>query len=173
MSSVESPRRTRWTQRFVFLVFVVSSVSLVSFVSPRKAEAQMSSAPASAGFRRDAGTPASAVPKALREIGFDQNLDELLPLDATLRDESGRTVRLGDYFGARPVVLVFAYYDCPMLCTLVINGLASALGVLSLEPHRDFEIVTVSFNPADTAAAAAAKKVAALEHYKREGAAAG
>ena len=67
--------------------------------------------------------------------------------------------------------MVFAYYDCPMLCTLVINGLSSALGVLSLEPGKDFEIVTVSFNPADTPASAAAKKKIYLERYPREGAA--
>jgi protein SCO1/2 len=82
-------------------------------------------------------------------------------------------VRLGDYFGKRPVVLVFAYYDCPMLCTLVVNGLSSALAVLSLNPGRDFEIVTVSFNPRDTPAAAAAKKAGYLERYKRPGAADG
>ena len=81
-----------------------------------------------------------------------------MPLDTTFRDEAGRTVRLGDYFGTRPVVLVFAYYDCPMLCTQVINGLSSALGVLSLNPGKDFEIVTVSFNPRDTPASATAKK---------------
>jgi protein SCO1/2 len=115
----------------------------------------------------------SAVPAPLREIGFDQNLDQRVPLDATFRDEAGATVRLGDYFGRKPVVMVFAYYDCPMLCTLVVNGLSSALGVLSLEPRTDFEIVTVSFNPRDTPAAAAAKKAVYLERYKRPGAAAG
>jgi protein SCO1 len=134
--------------------------------------AQMTGAPA-AGYKRESGTPAATLPPVLREIGFDQNIDQPVPLDTTFRDETGRAVRLGDYFGQRPVVMVFAYYDCPMLCTLVVNGLASALGVLSLEPHRDFEIVTISFNPADTPAAAAAKKAAALERYKREGAAAG
>jgi len=112
----------------------------------------------------------SQVPAALREIGFDQNIDQRVPLDVTFRDERGATVRLGDYFGKRPVVLVFAYYDCPMLCTQVINGLSSALGVLSLTPGQDFEIVTVSFNPADTPASASAKKAMYLERYKREGA---
>jgi protein SCO1/2 len=112
----------------------------------------------------------SQVPPALREIGFDQNIDQRVPLDVTFRDERGATVRLGDYFGKRPVVLVFAYYDCPMLCTQVINGLSSALGVLSLTPGQDFEIVTVSFNPADTPASASAKKAMYLERYKREGA---
>ena len=102
--------------------------------------------------------PASAVPAPLREIGFDQNLDQPVPLDTEFIDEAGRNVRLGDYFGKRPVVMVFAYYDCPMLCTQVINGLASALDVLSLEPGNDFEIVTVSFDPRDTPATASAKK---------------
>ena len=110
------------------------------------------------------------MPAPLREIGFDQNLDQFVPLDTTFRDESGKTVRLGDYFGTRPVVLVFAYFDCPMLCTQVINGLASALDVLSLEPGKDFEIVTVSFNPKDTPATAAAKKANYIARYKRPGA---
>jgi len=125
------------------------------------------------GYKQDPGTPSSTLPAPLREIGFDQNIDGTVPLDTVFRDESGRTVRLGEYFGKRPVVMVFAYYDCPMLCTLVVNGLASALGVMSLEPHRDFEIVTVSFNPADTPAGAAAKKAAALTRYNRTGAAEG
>ena len=113
------------------------------------------------------------MPAALREIGFDQFIDQSIPLDVPFRDESGRTVQLGDYFGKRPVVLVFAYYDCPMLCTQVINGLSTALNVLSLEPNQDFEIVTVSFNPKDTPATAAAKKAMYLERYQRSGAAAG
>ena len=81
-------------------------------------------------------------------------------------------MRLGDYFGTRPVVLLFAYYDCPMLCTQVINGLASALDVLSLEPGKDFDIVTVSFDPRDTPASAAAKKAVylrALQAARRRG----
>ncbi len=153
------------------LRFFVSFVSSVSLAVP--ATAQMSSAPASAGFKREAGTPASQVPPALREIGFDQNLDQKIPLDTMFRDETGRTVRLGDYFRTRPVVLVFAYYDCPMLCTLVINGLSSALGVLSLNAGSDFEIVTVSFDPRDTPKSASAKKATYLERYKRPSAAEG
>jgi protein SCO1/2 len=132
----------------------------------------MSGAPAP-GYKREPGLAASTVPAPLREIGFDQNLDALVPLDTTFRDEAGRTVRLADYFGKRPVVMVFAYYDCPMLCTLVINGLSSALNVLSLSPGKDFEIVTVSFDSRDTPASAAAKKAAYLDRYKRAGAAEG
>jgi protein SCO1/2 len=110
---------------------------------------------------------ASTIPAPLREIGFDQHLNARLPLNTPLRDEAGRAARLGDYFGKRPVVLVFAYYDCPMLCTLAINGLSSALNVLSLNPGADFEIVTVSFDPRDTPATATAKKARYLERYKR------
>jgi len=151
---------------FSVATFLLSFVSLTGSMSD--ASAQMTSAPASARFKREAGAPASSVPRALREVGFDQNIDQRVPLDVTFRDERGATVRLGDFFGKRPVVLVFAYFDCPMLCTQVVSGLTSALGVLSLRPGTDFEIVTVSFNPADTPAAAAAKKAMYLERYKAD-----
>lgn len=151
----------------VVLCVVAAALSIAA-----PAFSQMTGAPA-AGYKRAPGMTSSALPAALREIGFDQHIDRPVPLDVTFRDESGRTVQLGEYFGSRPVVLVFAYYDCPMLCTQVINGLSSALNVLSLEPHEDFEIVTVSFNPNDTPATASAKKAVYLERYKRGGAAAG
>jgi len=118
-------------------------------------------------------TAAGARPAVLDEIGFDQRLDAELPRDLAFRDEDGRTVRLGDYFGERPVVLVLAYYECPMLCTLVLNGLLRALRVINLDVGRDFEVVTVSFDARETPALAAAKKAAYLEQYGREGAAAG
>jgi protein SCO1/2 len=149
------------------ILFIVSLASLV--MSPLQAAAQMTGAPA-AGYKREPGMVSSALPAPLREIGFDQNLDQRIPLDTVLVDEAGRQVRLGDYFGSRPVVLLFAYYECPMLCTMVINGLAGALGVLTLQPGQDFEIVTVSFDPRDTPATAAAKKAAYLERYRRPGA---
>jgi protein SCO1/2 len=173
MTGNHSPQRTQRSQRLKPVLYksVFSFVSLVSFVvSVSHVGAQMSGAPAP-GFKREAGMAASAVPAPLREIGFDQNLDAHVPLDTAFRDESGRTVRLGDYFGKRPVVMVFAYYGCPMLCTLVINGLSSALNVLSLSPGDDFEIVTVSFDARDTPASASAKKAAYLERYRRAGAA--
>jgi protein SCO1/2 len=115
----------------------------------------------------------AGLPPALRDVAFDQRLGEALPLDAPLRDEAGRAVRLGDYFGRRPVVLSLVYYECPMLCTLTLNGLASALGVLTLEPGREFELVTVSFDPRDTPELAAAKKQAYLSRYRKPGAEAG
>jgi protein SCO1/2 len=168
MNVRKKPRSSlRTPSVFVFLTSALFALSAV------KQQAQMAAGPASAGFKREAGVVSSALPQALREIGFDQNIDQRVPLDATFRNEAGATVRLGDYFGVRPVVLVFAYYDCPMLCTQVINGLSSALGVMSLNPGRDFEIVTVSFNPHDTPASATAKKAVYLERYHRPGAAEG
>ena len=155
----------------VFFVSFVTSVSVVPAASVAEAAGQMTSSPSSAGYRPSPGQTSSVLPAALRDVGFDQNLNAPVPLDVMFRDESGRAVALGEYFGKRPVVMVFAYYDCPMLCTQVINGLASALGVLSLNPGQDFEIVTVSFDPRDTPASAAAKKAHYLERYTRAGAA--
>jgi protein SCO1/2 len=148
----------------------VFAAILMAMALGAQASAQMTGAP-NTGFKREPGMTASTIPAPLREIGFDQHLDEQLPLDTPLRDEGGRAIRLGDYFGKRPVVLVFAYYDCPMLCTLAINGLSSALNVLSLKPGADFEIVTISIDARDTPATAAAKKSSYLERYKRAGAA--
>jgi protein SCO1/2 len=158
--------KRRFSRRLSLLV--CSVVSMTSMAAA--ASAQMTGAP-TPGFRKDPGTPSSSVPAPLREIGFDQNIGQTIPLDTVLKDEAGRAVRIGDYFGQRPVVLLFAYYDCPMLCTQVINGLSSALGVLSLDPGRDFEIVTVSFDPRDTPVSASAKKAGYIERYHKPGAA--
>jgi len=147
-------------------------VLLVMIGVAAPAFAQMTVAP-TAGYKREPGSPSTGVPKALREIGFDQHIDSRIPLDVQFRDESGRAVTIGEYFGSRPVVLLFAYYDCPMLCTQVMNGLSTALGVLSLDPGKDFEIVTVSFNPHDTPETARVKKALYIERYKKAGAAEG
>jgi protein SCO1/2 len=135
-------------------------------------DAQMTGAP-TPGYRVDPGLPASVVPAPLREIGFDQNLNHQVPLDVELRDERGRVVRLGEYFRAKPVVMAFVYYDCPMLCSRVLTAMISSLNVLALEPARDFEIVAVSFDPRETPATAAVRKAAVLERYDRQGAAEG
>jgi protein SCO1/2 len=109
----------------------------------------------------ETGLPAAALPSALREVGFDQNLDHALPLDAEFTDEKGRTVRIGEYFGKRPVVLAFVYYGCPMLCLQSLSSLASTLGVLSENPGDDFDVVSVSIDPRETPAMAREKKT----HY--------
>ena len=88
------------------------------------------------------------LPTALRAIGIDQRLDETIPRDIELVDETGRSVRLGEFFGERPVILVPAYYTCPMLCSQVLQGVTRSLSVVNLEIGKDFEIVTFSFGPA-------------------------
>ena len=89
-------------------------------------------------------------PSVLERVGIDQKLGESLPLEAKFRDELGREVKLGDYFHKRPVLLALVYYDCPMLCTQVLNGLTSAVGVLKFDAGREYDIVAVSFDPRET-----------------------
>lgn len=118
--------------------------------------------------------PASnPLPGELGTVGFDQRLGETLPLDLPFRDETGREVRLGELFGTRPVLMAFVYHSCPMLCTLIQNGIAAGLKPLKLEPGRDFDVVMVSFDPADTPESAARKKQEVLSRYGREETAAG
>ncbi len=100
----------------------------------------------------------SGLPKALKNVGIDQKLNEQLPLDLVFRNEHGDSVRLGDYFGKKPVLLSLVYYQCPMLCNQVLNGMVTAFRVMAFQPGQEFEVVTVSFDPRESAALAAAKK---------------
>ena len=119
------------------------------------------------GMRPDPTMPSSQVPTALSKVSFEQRLNEQLPLDVEFKDENGRTVKLGDYYGRKPVVLAFVYYECPMLCTQVLNGLESSLRVLNETVGKEFDVITVSFDPKETPVLAAGKKKAYLERYKR------
>ena len=125
------------------------------------------------GGRPQNGPVATGLPKALKDVGIDQKLNQQVPLDLMLRDENGQTVNLGQYFGKRPVVLSLVYYSCPMLCTQVLNGMVGAFKTLSFVPGEQYEVVTVSFDPRETPALAAAKKntyVNYLPETKRTGA---
>ena len=117
--------------------------------------------------------PGTTGKKLLEDVGIDQKLNAQVPLDLKFRDEMGRTVRLGDYFGARPVILTLNYYRCPMLCSQVLNGLASTLSVLKFEPGRDFQIVTLSIDPTETPILAADAKENYLKRLRKPGAGAG
>lgn len=103
----------------------------------------------------------------LKDAGLDPKLNSQLPLDLPLVDEHGRDVNLGDYFGKKPVVLVLAYYDCPMLCSLVLNGAVGALQTLSFDAGKEFEFVVVSFDSGETPVQALSKKRAYLPRYGR------
>lgn len=107
------------------------------------------------------------------EVAFEQNINAQAPLDLIFVDETGRTVVLGDYFHNRPVILVFAYYECPMLCTLVLNDLTRALRELEFTPGSHFEVLTISIDPGETPDLAAQKKAAYLAEYNRAGAESG
>ena len=117
--------------------------------------------------------PANVRPPGLKNVGIEQHLDEQIPQDLAFRDESGKAVRLGDYFKDKPVILSLVYYRCPMLCSEVLSGLESALRVLKFDVGEDFEVLTVSFDPHDTPEIATAKKADYIRRYKREGAAEG
>jgi protein SCO1 len=106
----------------------------------------------------------------LREVGIDQKLDQQVPLDLPFTDETGKDVRLGDYFTTRPVLLALVYYECPMLCTQVLNGLVGSLSGITFDVGKDFDLVVVSFDPGETPALAAERRKFFLKRYARPGA---
>jgi len=111
--------------------------------------------------------PANVRPPGLKNVGIEQHLDEQIPPELTFRDETGRSVRLGDYFGKKPVILNLVYYRCPMLCGEVLSGLESALRVLKFDVGKEFDVLTVSFDPRETPAMATKKKAEFLKRYGR------
>ena len=117
--------------------------------------------------------PANMRPPGLQNVGIEQHLDEQIPPDLTFRDETGKPVRLGDYFGKKPAILNLVYYQCPMLCGEVLSGLESALRVLKFDVGKEFNVLTVSFDPRETPDMATKKKAEFLKRYGRPGAAEG
>ena len=109
----------------------------------------------------------------LEKMRFDQRLNDQVPLDLPFVDSTGKAVKLGDYFGQKPVILVLAYFRCPMLCTLVLNGLSDAMRELPFTVGKEFNVVTVSFDPRETPELAAKKKATYVKSYGRPGAAEG
>jgi len=144
---------------------VMSAVALMTAVVSAQGEAP--------GIRPAQALPSGQVPGVLGTVAFEQHLNEPLPLELPFTDEAGKAVKLGDYFGRKPVVLAFVYYECPMLCTQVLNGLESSLRVINESIGKEFDVVTVSFDPRETPVLAAAKKQAYLDRYKRPEAAQG
>jgi len=113
------------------------------------------------------GPAAATMPTALQNVGFEPPLNGPMPLDLSFRDETGRSVQLREYFGQKPVVLAFVYYNCPMLCDQVEQGVVGVLRMLSFNPGRDYEVVFVSFDSRETPEMAAEKKKKALVHFRR------
>jgi len=112
----------------------------------------------------------NGLPPALDKIGIEQKLGEQLPLDTQVTDEDGKTVTLGNYFtNGRPAVLALVYYECPMLCNEVLNGLTGSLKGISLDAGKDFDVIALSFDARenDKPGLAKNKKAAYLERYGR------
>ena len=128
--------------------------------------------PPSAFMEKENTGPSSQVnPSDLKDIGIDQHLNDQVPLDLNFKDENGNTVKLGDYFKkGRPVILTMVYYQCPMLCSEVLQGLNQAIETMNFTAGNQYEIVTVSIDPRDTPEMAKEKKASYLKEYNRPGA---
>jgi protein SCO1/2 len=107
------------------------------------------------------------LPAALRDVGIDQRLNEQLPLDLVFRDENGVAAPLSAYFGSKPVVLALVYYQCPMLCTQVLNGMVSSLRSVSFKAGEEYEVVAVSIDPTETPELALGKQKQYVKRYGR------
>ena len=122
---------------------------------------------------KESMTPAGQLPRELEGVAFDQRLGEALPHDALFVNEAGSSIRLGELFGKRPVILAPVYYECPMLCSLELNGLLKALRAMKLTAGKDFDVITFSIDPGETPSMAAEKKAHYLGLYGRDAAAEG
>jgi len=126
---------------------------VVAFAMPRPASAQVQTI----GIR----------PQLLRDVGVDQKLNNQVPLNLQFRDEKGNSVTLGQYFGSKPVILTLVYYQCPMLCTQVLDGVLQTIKEVPLQLGKDYEIVTVSIDPRDRPVEAQAKQMMYTSLYGR------
>jgi len=114
--------------------------------------------------------PANVRPPGLKNVGIQQNLNQPIPGDLAFTDDLGRAVHLGDYFGKKPMILNLVYYNCPMLCGEVLSGLEHSLRMMKFDVGKEFDVITVSFDPSETPEMAAGKKAEFLKRYKRAGA---
>ena len=119
------------------------------------------------GDKQEGENRGDELPKVLKQVGVAQHLNQALPLDAQFVDDTGKTVRLGDYFGKHPAILSLVYYNCPMLCSEEMDGLTGALEMVKLTPGKDFDIVIISIDPTETPELAAKKKAFYVKRYGR------
>lgn len=153
------------TQHNSFFKGRLLSLALLSFFAASSAVAQLNNGVMS--------PPANTRPPRLQNVGIDQHLDAQVPPDLAFVDESGKAVKLGDYFGRKPLILNLVYYNCTMLCGEALAGLSSAMRLVKFDVGNEFDVVTVSFDPRDTPQMAAVKKADYVKRYGRPNAAAG
>jgi protein SCO1 len=160
----------RLSQRALLFLLVITGISLVS-VSAQKTEHYSSPLYSPRTYDPNV-TETTGLPPALKEVGIEQKLGAQLPLDTVLKDENGAVVKLSDYFAnGRPVIVAFVYYECPMLCNQVLNGLTGSLKGMSIDAGKDFEVVAISFDARefDKPDLARNKKASYMERYGRPG----
>ncbi|HKV03931.1 MAG TPA: SCO family protein [Candidatus Acidoferrales bacterium] len=150
------PYRSNWMRAWLMGATLASALLALPFT----AAAQFTDPLQNIGMR----------PELLKDVGIDQKLNDAIPLDLAFRDEHGRPVELGQFFGSKPVVLTLVYYNCPMLCTQVLNGLDRSLEQIPMEIGKDFNVVTVSIDPTDRPVLADAKQALYAGMYGRPGA---
>jgi protein SCO1/2 len=119
------------------------------------------------GDKQNGENAGDQLPQVLQKVGVSQHLNQQLPLDAAFVDETGKPVKLGDYFGKRPAILALVYYTCPMLCSEEMDGLTSSLEMVKLTPGKDFDVVIVSIDPSDSPEQAAKSKALYVKRYGR------
>ncbi len=150
------------------LLILVSSLMFAS-VPAQKTEHYNSPLYAPKTYEPGQGT-SNGLPKSLEQVGIEQKLNEQLPFDAVFKDENGKEVRLGEYFGkGKPVILALVYFECPMLCNEVLNGLTGSLKGISFDAGKDFDVVAISFDARenDIPELAKNKKAGYLKRYER------
>src|SRR5436309_3966277 len=162
-------RKAIIARRLVVACLLLSASCVLAFAQPGMPQ------PSSPlyGARPESGTVSTGLPRALKNVGIDQRLNEQVPLDAVFKDESGQDVTLARFFKGKPVVLSLVYYACPMLCTQVLNGQLGAFRQISFNIGEQYEVVTVSFDPKETPQLASSKKETYIKGYNRGGADAG
>ena len=163
-----SPRCLRFLRASAVKFIFALTVTATAIAQPGQP------APAQPSYSLQDGSLKPVLPGALQGVGIDQKLNGQVPLDLVFHDEAGRDVRLASFFQTKkPVILVPVYYRCPMLCTQILTGVESSLKAVSLNPGRDFEVVSFSIDPKDTPETAASKKELYLRRYGRPGTANG
>lgn len=156
----------RQLSRFsLFLLTPVLAAALLGIALPARGQGMHDTAPGA--------MPSTELPPILKNVRYEQRLDNQVPLNLAFRDESGKAVRLGDYFQKKPVVLILAYYRCPMLCSQVLAGATHAFTQLPFRIGQQFNVLTVSFDPRETPAMASSTKETYLRSYGHLDSAAG
>lgn len=158
-----------WLKLFAVIIVLLTTIETVS---AQKTEHYNSPLYAPRTYDPNQAGTSSGLPPALEKAGIEQKLNESLPLDAVFKDENDREVRLGEYFGRRPVILALVYYECPMLCNEVLNGLTGSLKSLSFETGKEFDVVAISFDARENEKPGLAKnkKDSYMKRYGRQGA---